>query len=138
MRFHSFCQFVFLIFHQRSFRFPVKTHIQPNQAAPLEGKAPQIRALKKPSPPRSAKLKRAAMALVAPFARRHPFLCPASTLPQLFDRHIAKVIINDFLRRHALLRHGVGAPLRHPHAMPIALSGHDDPAVLHFQARQQG
>ena len=65
----------------------------------------------------------------------HPALDPpAPPSPQFFNAYILKVIRHDLLRRAARLRHAIGAPLAHAHAMAIARAGHHELALLRAQA----
>ncbi len=69
----------------------------------------------------------------------HPALDPpAPPSPQFFNAYILKVIRHDLLRRAARLRHAIGAPLAHAHAMAIARAGHHELALLRAQAGDEG
>ena len=65
----------------------------------------------------------------------HPALDPpAPPSPQFFNAYILKVIRHDLLRRAARLRHAIGAPLAHAHAVAVAGARHDELALLRAQA----
>ena len=69
----------------------------------------------------------------------HPALDPpAPPSPQFFNAYILKVIRDNLLRRAARLRHAIGAPLAHAHAMAIARAGHHELALLRAQAGDEG
>ena len=69
----------------------------------------------------------------------HPALDPpAPPSPQFFNAYILKVIRHDLLRRAARLRHAIGAPLAHAHAVAVAGARHDELALLRAQAGDEG